>query len=293
MNNPFNILCLATFLFYTTGYAQISPNKKPDLTGNLYADSKILLDEYRDLSPVLNAVNPDDKKSTVLAGVMSAIVPGSGELYVGEYLKAAIFFAVEAALITVAVINDKDGDDLTAEFEAFADEHWSVVKYAEILLQQPGLPEGCEIPPEELINYNDPNLNPWERIISWSQLNHCEGNFSHHLPRHGEQQYYELIGKYTQYSSGWDEFNADTDGFRDVPQIMKNYSVMRGNANDAYNVASKAVIGIYINHLLSAVDAVWSAVNYNKDLAVNMRVRNIEFAGEIELIPTLNIQYSF
>jgi hypothetical protein len=274
-------------------YAQIYENKNTQLTGNLYTDSKIVLDEYRDLTPSLTPVNPDDKKSTVLAGVMSAVVPGSGELYVGDYLKAGIFFAVEAALITIAVINDNEGDDLTTKFEAFADEHWSVVKYAEILLQQPGLPPGCEIEPEELINYEDPNLAPWERIIDWNQLNECEQSFSHHLPRHGEQQYYEQIGKYTQYSSGWDEFNPATDGFRDVPQIMKDYSIMRGDANDAYNIAAKAVIGIYINHLLSVVDAIWSASNYNSDLAVKMNMENIQLAGKIELVPTLNIQYSF
>jgi hypothetical protein len=68
---------------------------------------------------------------------------------------------------------------------------------------------------------------------------------------------------------------------------------MRGNANDAYNVASKAVIGLYINHLLSAIDAVWSATTYNKNLAVNMRVQNVQLADRIEFMPTLNISYNF
>jgi len=288
MYNLFIKVCMLILALSALSYGQISEKNETQLTGNLYTDSRNVLNEYNNQAPILIPVNPDDKKSTVLAGVMSAVVPGSGELYVGEYLKAAIFFAVEAALITVAVINDKKADDLTADFETFADEHWSVVKYAEILLQQPALPEGCEIP----IN-PDESLKPWERIISWNQLNECESGFSHHLPRHGEQQYYELIGKYTQYSSGWDEFNSATDGFRDVPQIMKDYSVMRGNANDTYNVASKAVIGIYINHLLSAIDAVWSASSYNSDLAVKMRMQQIQLAGKSELIPTLNIQYSF
>ncbi len=68
---------------------------------------------------------------------------------------------------------------------------------------------------------------------------------------------------------------------------------MRGNANDAYNVASKAVIGLYINHLLSAVDAVWSATTYNNNLAIKVRVQNIQFADKIEFVPTLNISYNF
>jgi hypothetical protein len=240
--------CLLSLSFFTVNFAQDMELENYKLTGNLLADSKIVLNDYEELSAVFALDDLPDKKSPLLAGVMSAVLPGSGELYVGEYLKAAIFFAVEAALITVAVVNNNEGDKLTAEFEAFADEHWSVVKYADFLVDNRvdlGLPEGCEIP----IN-RDNNLPPWEQILDWDALNHCESPFSHHLPHYGEQQYYELIGKYPQYSSGWDEFDPAVDGFRDVPQIMLDYSVMRGNANDAYNVASKAVIGLYINNAL-------------------------------------------
>ena len=282
--------CLLSFSLLTVNFTQNIELENYKLTGNLLADSKIVLNDYEELSAVFALDDLPDKKSPVLAGVMSAVLPGSGELYVGEYLKAAIFLAVEATLITVAVVYNNEGDELTAEFEAFADEHWSVVDYSEYLMehwQEIGLSEQCVID----INYEG-NLPPWERV-NWNDLNHCEREFSHKLHPYGEQQYYELIGKYPQYSSGWDEFDPAVDGFREVPQIMKDYSIMRGNANDAYNVASKAVIGLYINHLLSAIDAVWSATNYNKNLAVNMRVQNVQLADRIEFMPTLNISYKF
>jgi hypothetical protein len=222
---------------------------------------------------------------------MSAILPGSGEFYVGEYLKAAIFFAVEVALISTAVVYNDKGDDLTAQFEAFADEHWSAVEYSEYIMnhwQELGLSEQCIID----INYEG-NLQPWERV-NWNDLNNCESMisvFSHRLPAHGAQQYYELIGKYRQYSSGWDEFSGNS--FNDVPQIMLDYAQKRGEANDAYNVAAKTVVGIYINHLLSAIDAAWSATRYNENIAVKMRVQNVQLAGKIEFVPTLNIRYNF
>ena len=278
-------------LSISVGYSQNMEVTKSKLTGNLFVDSKILLNEYVDSSQVDMMIIKQEKKSTVLAAVMSAVLPGSGELYVGDYLKAAIFFAVEAALISVAVINDNTGDDQTAEFEAFADEHWSAVKYSEFIMdhwQELGLSEQCQIS----IN-SDGSLNPWERV-NWNDLNECEGLisiFSHRLPPYGEQQYYELIGKYKQFSSGWDEFTGDR--YDAVPQIMQDYSVMRGKANDAYNIAAKAVIGIYINHLLSAVDAIWSASSYNSNVALNMRIQNLQLADQIELIPTLNFRYSF
>ena len=282
---------LLSLCFFTVNFAQNIELENYNLTGNLLADSKIVLNDYEELSAVFALDDLPDKKSPLLAGVMSAVLPGSGEFYVGEYLKAAIFFAVEVTLITVAVVNNNEGDELTAEFEAFADEHWSAVDYSEYMMdhwQELGLSEQCVID----IN-TDGNLQPWERV-NWNDLNHCEGLvgvFSHRLPPHGQQQYYELIGKYKQYSSGWDEFNGTS--YNQVPQIMKDYAVMRGNANDAYNVASTAVVGLYINHLLSAVDAIWSATTYNKNLAVKMRVQNIQFADRIELVPTLNISYNF
>jgi hypothetical protein len=282
---------LLSLSFFAVNFAQNIELENYNLTGNLLADSKIVLNDYEELSAVFALDDLPDKKSPLLAGVMSAVLPGSGELYVGEYLKAAIFFAVEAALITVAVVNNNEGDRLTSEFEAFADEHWSAVDYSNYMMehwQELGLSEQCAID----INFEG-NLQPWEQV-NWDDLNHCEGLigvFSHRLPPHGQQQYYELIGKYKQYSSGWDEFNGTS--YNQVPQIMKDYAVMRGNANDAYNVASTAVVGLYINHLLSAVDAVWSATTYNKNLAVKMRVQNIQFADRIELVPTLNISYNF
>ena len=288
MNKLFLYTCLFSFLFFPGIHAQSIDADKLQLTGNFKVDSKIILDSYNSIVPVFTLDEAPTKKSPVLAGVMSAILPGSGEFYVGEYLKAAIFFAVEAALITVAVVYDNKGDDLTAEFEAFADEHWSVVKYSENLLLQPGLPDGCNIQ----IN-PDESLPPWHRIENWSEINFCERGFSHKLPPYGEQQYYELIGKYNQYSSGWNEFDSATDGFRDVPQIMLDYAQMRGKANDDYNVAAKAVVGIYINHILSAIDAAWSAARYNENLAIKMRVQNVQFAGKLEFVPTLNIRYKF
>lgn len=284
------IVCALVCFSLIECFSQEIQTKNLDLTGNLGVDTKLVLNEYVNSSPVIVLGEPTNKKSPVLAGLMSAVVPGSGEIYTGEYLKGAIFLLAEGGLIAAAVVYDNKADDKTNEFQNFADEHWNVADYAQYLMDHKtelGIPEDCNIDP---IN-NDPNLNPWERL-NWDQLNECESAFSHHLPRYGTQQYYELIGKYTQYCSGWDEFDP-SGGFRNVPQIMRDYAAMRGEANDLYNVASKLVIGIYINHFLSALDAVWSAISYNKDLSVNMRVQNLKIADRYEFAPTVNFQYQF
>jgi len=288
-----NILLAVTIFTFSCSYllAQKMNYNETKLTGNISFDSKLIVDNYFSVEPSFVLVDESDKKSPVLAGVMSAVIPGSGEFYVGDYIKAALFFAVDAALISTAIIYNNKGDTKEAEFKAFADEHWSVVKYADYLIEHKDaidVPDDAEIP----IN-RDSNLPPWEQIEDWSALNYAETPFSHHLPPHGDQQYYEEIGKYNQYSSGWDEFNPLVDDFRDVPQIMKDYAKMRGDANSAYNTASKLVIGVYINHLLSVIDAVWSAHRYNDNLAVNLRMKSIQFVDRLELVPMVNFKYNF
>ena len=261
-------------------FGQISKNESLLLTGRLHTDSKIVLINYKQQQTIFADELPS-KKTPLVSGLLSAVIPGAGQIYNEDYWIAGLFLAAEAALIYVGVTYDKKGDDQTASFENYADENWSVVEYAEWLNTY----EDAEI-------YIDPDESklPWERV-NWNELNAAETG-SHHLPPHGEQQYYELIGKYHQYSSGWNDFSGGANEDL-VPPNMTYYSGERGQANDYYSVAKTAVIGIYINHFISALEAVWGATRFNKDIALNVRVKTVNFANRIELIPTLNFRYSF
>ena len=48
---------------------------------------------------------------------------------------------------------------------------------------------------------------------------------------------------------------------------------MRAKANDYYDIASTFISVAVINHVLSAVDAFWSATRYNKALRAEVKVR--------------------
>ncbi len=104
-----------------------------------------------------------------------------------------------------------------------------------------------------------------------------------------------MIGKYDQFAAGWDDFNQDIHQRTTTPisPNFRYYSGLRGKANNYYSVASTAVICIYLNHFLSAIDAYWSTTIYNKDLAMSMTVENQRFADTIELVPTINLKLSF
>lgn len=263
-------------------------------TGNLNSDAKQILQSFNESELPQIVLQNGNKKSPFLAGILSLVVPGAGEIYSGEYLKAGIFLAIEAAVITTAVVYDKKGDDKTTEFQNYADAYnnpdhnWSVVRYAQWLVQYEHNNDPDLL--SKIIISSDESLPPWQRV-NWAELNAAEKG-SHKLPRYGEQQYYELIGKYHQYSSGWNDFT----GGQNKDQISPNflfYAAMRGDANDLYSVASTAVIGIYINHFLSALDAVWSAVSFNKDLAVQLRIDNVQLTDRAIFYPKINLSFNF
>ncbi|MBE0572605.1 MAG: hypothetical protein IH618_13765 [Ignavibacteriaceae bacterium] len=284
----------AVFLFSTLAFSQVEENSKLELTGNLYADSKIISSSYPQLNRNPMADDLPGKKSPVLSGVLSAIIPGAGQVYNEDWWIAGIFVAVEAALIVTAVTYDNKGDDQTAYFEGYADDYmnpdhnWSVVRYAEWLVEYEYSND------QELLNRivisDDESLPPWERV-NWAELNTAETG-SHNLPPHGEQQYYELIGKYHQYSGGWNDYTGGPNNSQISPNYVY-YSGQRGLANDYYNTSSTAIMGVYINHLLSAAEAVWGATRFNNNLAVNFRVEPFNFASGTELVPTLKVKFSF
>ncbi len=285
MNKLFVFLCLVSVNF---SFAQ--EKIQANVTGNLAYDTKTILAEYKSVEAApLNLQHSSDRKSPILAGLFSVLVPGSGELYTGEYLKAAIFGVLEAGLITAAIVYNNKGDSKTEEFENYADNvtdnsGWSVVRYAQWINQYKD--KNIQINP-------DPNLKPWQRV-SWEELNSVEREiqgFSHTLARHGEQQYYEMIGKYHQFSPGWWDFNGGSNN-SDISPAFKYYSGLRGDANDFYNMSTAAVIGIYINHFLSGLDAVWSAVQFNKNLAVKVRMDSYQLTNKTELFPAVYLKYN-
>ena len=285
---------------------------KIGLTRNLQIDSKLLFSENLNMEqlPVFSVnqfqSESDDngKKSPFLSGLFSLVLPGSGEFYSESYLKAGIFLAIEAAVVTTAIIYNKKGNNKTNEFQNYADDPvngWSVVRYAKWIVKNKDLLGLTDYTEEKMNNdifkSNAQSLPIWEQV-NFYWLNYYESQvtvtyFTHQLYPHGEQQYYELIGKYHQFSPGWAEFNPDDANTNDIPPQMNYYSGLRGKANDLYNIAETAVVGIYINHFLSALDGVWSAVRFNKDIAFNARVNTINFADRALLVPTFNIKYNF
>jgi len=237
----------------------------------------------------------EQKKSPFLAGLMSAAIPGAGEIYAGNYWKAAIFVAIEAAAIATNIIYNKKADEKTVEFQNYANANWSVVRYAEWLNNYAGSLEGGEDAPKIYID-PDQSKAPWERV-NFSEVNAVEEQiktFSHKLVPYGEQQYYELIGKYHQYNHGWADSDPATPAYYDnLTPMFHQYAKMHIEPDKIYQVASTAITILVTNHILSALDAAWTTSRYNKRLKASMGIKETNYLGRIIYYPELSLKYSF
>lgn len=266
--------------------------------------------------PALADSNPPDwrgsepvtggEKSPWLAGALSLAVPGAGQVYTKSYIEAAVSFAIEAASWAVAYHYNKKGDQQTSDYHAYADQHWSAVRYANWTLDHLGQlgVSGTAYPMRDqyaLEIYPDGEVTPEEcgapfSCVHWEGLNRMErdiagarfNGYTHTLPYYGEQQYFELIGKYDEFSRGWDDSdpegpldpnNPSSDIIRSNSKRFYEYADMRAQSNYSYDVASTFVSVAVINHLVSAIDAFWSATRFNSALHadINMRVQPTMF----------------
>ncbi len=267
----FGFLLLSMVMFSAAGERQLTGNFARDILtftpDTVTAETSIVVRDPRQREPLASAL-------------YSLVLPGAGQLHAERYTKAAIFFGVELALIAYAVINENNGDDKTTEIKRYAEAHWSAERYAKWINTYGAGDYGpaASIDLNRVRNNDFSEINAWESAPSANKV-----GFSHQLPRFGEQQYYELIGKYYQFKFGWDTYPADMNGVpqsdgRDyfnnftANQQIKEYAAERGKANDYYYAASFALSALVINHVISAFDAFYSANNFNKELSATLHI---------------------
>lgn len=265
--------------------------KKLDLKEQVIgSENALILKENKFTNDILTQNNSEKEKNPVLAAALSAVIPGAGEFYAKSYIKSAIFLGVEAGLwITYAIFQNK-GDEQTNFYRKYADDNWNVRKYAGWLIDQ-GFQGSGQI-----------NLSTQDLEQLRLQINACEDSagFSHKLPPYGDQQYYEVIGKYRNYMAGWSDVSGITKNNYEtitVPYQINYYMDEREQANSYYNNGSLTLTVVILNHLLSAADAVWSVSLFNKSLEVNTSV-NVKYIYsksdfKYNLTPFANLRISF
>ncbi len=256
------------------------------------------------LTPNKNAVG---KKSPYIAAGASALLPGAGQAYAGNWWMAAGFFTAEVVGVTATLYYTNMGYQQTVFFQNYADwnisttpndytARWDVVKYAEWVNSYVTQNLG-----DKTTIYIDPDQSkpPWERV-NWAELNAKElelganpsTGFSHTLPTHGDQSYYEEIGKYPQFGHGWDDADPGYSGTELVTNHLTYYAGQRNEANQLYLTGTFATVLVILNHIASAIDAVLLANSYNESISFSMNTETHP-DGSMGYVPHMNLTLGF
>lgn len=269
-----------------------------------------------------------------LAFGLSAVLPGLGQAYNRQWAKAAVGLAAEAALVIGYTTWRQRGEDGRAAYQAFAQESWSPLRYADWLNSYAGwldsrgfvVTEMRVSVPAEIADLDFTNPDGWsieqQQAVNhfFRQIQQIEGGvihpetgatFSHKLPFYGEQQYYELIGKYYQFAPGWsdypdwrDEYGAIIDEIIDPersgpgnskPNIIEggqflSYASKHGDANTYLRKASRVSAFFIVNHVIAAVDAAVFAKLHNERISTRMALRHDRF-GRAEAVASVQLRF--
>lgn len=193
-------------------------------------------------------VSPEPKplKSPGRALLYSAMLPGFGEFYAGARKRAVLFFGLEAAAWGLYFSWNGKGKDIEEDFRAVADEQWDVLRYVDW--------RGSTISRNSSITHALPCST---FVVGGEGVSGC--------PEVEKQQYYELIGKYDQFVSGWEDVR-DRDGNLVQPTEIDSaenfvseqrfaYEDQRNDSNRFLKRATNVAGLILVNHVISAIDA--------------------------------------
>jgi hypothetical protein len=290
-------------------YTPVPRQQDISLTGSLHYDMAMNagLDFPADSARRKPVVVKKTRYSPLAAGLYSAVLPGAGQFYTKSYWQSAAFFGAEVLAWVVYASYEKKGDQQTNAFQQYADLHWSVVTYAQWINANFG---------RSINIVSNPNntLKSWQQV-DWADLNAAEDQiagdqsiqptgFTHKLAPHGDQQFYEMIGKLSQFGGGWDDaatFQAGgytkadvlaNNGIGNVSPRFLAYRDMRGKANSYYNIGTTVSYIIVANHLLSALEAALNASNINHRIQLQGHIQSRSIYGTmVEFVPTLNVNY--
>lgn len=200
----------------------------------------------QDEEEILGDIYEYRMKSPFKAFVMSLAVPGLGEYYVGQKIKAGSFFAADVILWTGYFIYRGKGNDKEDEYKQYADDHYLWNTYIDWW-------NSGEV--SDSIKQTYSHSMPWDSTANQPIFNH---------------EYYENIGKYDQFQVGWDDIGTNfppppiPGGTSVISAHRAFYLNLRKQSNDYFSTASTIAMISIANHIISAFDAAIAAKKFNR-----------------------------
>jgi len=145
------------------------------------------------------------QKSAAKAMLFSAIIPGIGQFYSNPHsITAYIFPVLEFGLWYGYFYYQNEGDDMTKQYQEFADEHYSRIDQWQCqrdLIIKSGNNTFYSV--EEIMDNTSLGLISVDKIVK-DEWNGSGGHFN--LDHEDTQHFYEDIGKYDKYLYGWKDW---------------------------------------------------------------------------------------
>lgn len=230
-----------------------------------------------------DSLDINSKQSILKPMIASLVIPGFGQyINCSPWWKTALFAGVEVAGIAGYISWTNKADDITKEYENWADHHWDMRRWVNdsaILLS--------DIKSNGYPNVNDVRIDGSHHITiiingkyESSEILLENPNIEYVELRNWD--FYEGIGKYDQFVAGWDDAKSNWEIVNknirngEIELIVmtphkQHYIELRNDSNILYKNAKFAVSALLFNHIISALDALWNA-NKNKELSYSLDV---------------------
>ena len=275
---------MRTILIFILAVLFISASDLYNLDNRFYSSYYFFQDSLN--SANINQNLTDDTLTVYPARPMlySLIFPGLGQWHNKSPLwKIGLFSGVEAVSILSGMQWIKKADDIRVNYELFADDNWDLKTWVYNTLSTP------------IGNYADVHINGTHKltlklsgslaeqfgtfVTSDSLEDNAHWVYSGEVTVLRDRDFYENIGKYDQFVGGWTDCYDQSNNqqwfevYKDVGDSIEtiittpskeDYVSKRAESNDYLNMAKFAISAMMFNHVVSAMDAVWSTQNRNR-----------------------------
>ena len=178
-------------------------------------------------------------KGSYLPVLYSLLIPGTGEIALGYPKRGVVLIALEVvAWVGYANYRDSGLEGRTA-FEAFADAHWDHDRW---IMNHPAV-EGLQNPTfEDVDSIGQYHWSGWPGYHSYAAKDDVKLN------------YYENIGKYNWFISGWEDWDP-VNKPRDT-LLRDQYRALRRESNSDLDTANRFVYLSIATRVFSLVETV-------------------------------------
>ncbi len=183
------------------------------------------------------------RKRYILPVLLSAILPGAGEISTGHWWRGLPLVGADAATWLGYAHYRREGGDWRSKYEQFADTHWDYGRWQQELRDHYGVTQT-----NDDIRWYD----------SSDPADNCTCSFI--FKDQDRQHYYENIGKYKFFYMGWDDFSYNDNENAvnsDSAHNRRAFGLMRIESNTNFDHATSMIVVGMATRLLSVAQTVY------------------------------------